>query len=586
MSFLASAAIAYQGAKDEQRRTADDERRAKADSRADADAAFQEEQRSRQRYDWNEVDRVRAADKADIAAVRDQFATDAAPAPDDGSAAVAQAQQQVQDDQTQADITAASAPPPDPAATIGAEAPSAPASMAKDPNAPAAPAWASAATGAQPTPGAPATSPKLAPAVVAKLQTMAPAGTAPPPAHDFNNSLAMQSELVRRKVARGDMSPEDWARNTALLNKMRDEGIHDALNLMGQGRYDDAMARYNDSGAMRGARVIDGKAGVTKINGEDVPTHFVTIRNADGTTTTMDVAKAKFQMMGLADQLSHADRATQTAMQREHFAGTLQLQRDQLAQSAKDAAAQRGIMAGHLSLAQKQFEASTPFGQIAAKEKAMGVPMSAEQKANFLGVDNLPAGTRAQLTSLLKEQDQIGQSLSKAQAEGNWSPESPGGRQLTMRSAVLNQQVADLLGSGKRAGANTDPLNLKNLPPGPAAPGGTAAAPPRAAAPLLAPVGGINPAAGPAESPIAKMIGLTGDKAMNAMVRDKARAIEDAAAAYKAEQQRYVLVAKAGDPGANADALRRLQAARAAIDSAADAAGDNKAAVLNAVGVQ
>ncbi len=47
-----------------------------------------------------------------------------------------------------------------------------------------------------------------------------------------------------------------------------------------------------------------------------------------------------------------------------------------------------------------------------------------------------------------------------------------------------------------------------------------------------------------------------------------------------------MLVAKAGDPGANADALRRLQAARAAIDSAADAAGDNKAAVLNAVGVQ
>lgn len=585
MSFLASAAIAYQGAKDEQRRTADDERRTKADSRADADAAFQEEQRSRQRYDWNEVDRVRAADKADIADVRNQFATDAAPATDEGSAAIAQAQQQVQDDQTQADITAASAPPPDPATTIGAAAPSAPASMAKDPNAPAAPAWASAT----PEAGAPATSPKLAPAVVAKLQTMAPAGTAPPPAHDFNNSLAMQSELVRRKVARGDMSPEDWARNTALLNKMRDEGIHDALDLMGQGRYDDAMARYNDSGAMRGARVVDGKAGVTKINGEDVPTHFVTIRNADGTTTTMDVAKAKFQMMGLADQLTHADRATQTAMQREHFAGSLQLQRDQLAQSAKDAAAQRGIMAAHLNLAQKQFEATTPFGQIAAKEKAMGVPMSADQKANFLGVDNLPAGTRAQLTSLLKEQDQIGQSLSKAQAEGNWSPESPGGRQLAMRSAVLNQQVSDLLGSGKRAGANTDPLHLNNTPPGAAGPGGTPVTPARAAAPassLFAPVGGVNPAAGPAESPIAKLIGLSGDKVGNAMVRDKARAIEDAADAYKAEQQRYVLVAQAGDAGANADALRRLQAARAVIDSAADAAGDNKAAVLNAVGVQ
>lgn len=49
----------YQGYKDEQRRQAEDARRAAAADQAAKDSAYQDEVRSRQRYDWSEADRIR-----------------------------------------------------------------------------------------------------------------------------------------------------------------------------------------------------------------------------------------------------------------------------------------------------------------------------------------------------------------------------------------------------------------------------------------------------------------------------------------------------------------------------------------------
>jgi len=442
--------IGYQAAQDELRRQTDDQRRAQ-------DAAFQEEARGRTRKEWAEQDRIRAADKQDVTDVNAEFDAkrqqQAAPGITDQD--VAAAKEQVAADNTQAAIDGALAAPPEQLPDVGA----APASLAKDPNAPA---WLTAKPAADTV-----NSPKLDPAVAAKVQTMTAPGGMPAP-HNFNDTLDRQLEIIRRKSARGDMTPEDYVQKTAAVQRMRDEGIHDALSLMAQGRYDDALDRYNSVGAMRGATLLNGEEGTTRINGQDVPTHFVTIRNADGTRTTMDVAKAQFQMMDLNNQLQHGDRARQLDMQATQHTDSMTLSREQMAQQAREAAANRALQAAHLTLARMQFDATTPFGRIAATEKALGQPLNASQRATMLNVDTIRPEVRAQLNSLLKQQEGIETSIYKAQAEGTWQPDSVGAKELQTRSAVLNQQVSDLL--GKHA-AVADPLNLRT-PTGAAAPGG------------------------------------------------------------------------------------------------------------------
>lgn len=470
------AAAGFHGYQDQARRSADDERRAKAAARADQEAAFAEEQRARQRYDWGEVDRIRAADKADLADVKKMFAGDDSEA-GDGALELSVAQEQVDADATRAAIDGAMAAPPEyaPTSPVGV--------MAKDPTAPN---WTS-------TSPVPATSPvKLAPAVAEKVRALRGQGGVPK-AHDFNNTLEVQTELIRRKGARGDLTPEEYAQKMSFLARARNEGISDALALLSQGRYDEAMAHYNASGLMKGARLIKGQEGTTHINGEEVPTHFVTIANPDGSRTSMDVAKARYQMLDMDAQLRHVDRARQVQMQRDHHTDTVKLSREQLAQQAKDAAAGRALQGRHFGIVEAQFNAGTPLGQIQAKEKALGRTLTADERSTMLGVDALAPATRMQLNSLFKEQDQISAALNKAQAEGTWAPDSPGGRSMQIRAATISAQINDLVAGSAAGKAQGDllgfdaasaatPATVEN----PVAP----AAPPQAAA--LAPVAGVR----------------------------------------------------------------------------------------------
>lgn len=472
----AGAAAGFQGYKDEERRSADDARRAKADGRADQDAAFQEEARGRQRKDWSEADRIKAADKADRAAI----------------AANSAAQQ--------ADPAVATPPAAEGIDPTGAAAP-----IPID----TAPPSASAAA------GAPSSAGGVAPASAAaapKPAVIAPAAGIPKP-RNFNDILDQQAELLRRKTARGDLSATDYAQQVSTLNKFKSEGVTTALDLMAQGRYDDAMTAYNGVGAMRGAKIVKGEQGVTKINGQDTPTHFVTIANADGSQAVMDVTKARYQLMDLNTQLQHQDKAATTAMTAKHYADSAQLARDQLAQSAKDAAASRAIQSAHIGLAREQFAAGTPLGQIAQAEKVLGRPLSASEKAAKLGIDTMPVATRLQVTSLFKEQDQISQAMNKAQADGTWQPDSVGGKDMRVRSALINQRLADLMPTTSQPGAMADPANINGAAkpgrgattvPRPFQAGGTtpagagAAPPPRQ---VIRPDGGARPPSAAAEAP-------------------------------------------------------------------------------------
>ena len=62
-------AAAYRGFKEDQLQQADEARRAKADTRADQDHAFQEEARSRNRKEWKKTDDIESRKQADIAAI-------------------------------------------------------------------------------------------------------------------------------------------------------------------------------------------------------------------------------------------------------------------------------------------------------------------------------------------------------------------------------------------------------------------------------------------------------------------------------------------------------------------------------------
>ena len=164
---------------DEERRKADEARRVKMDARADTEAAFQEEARSRQRYDWKEVDRIKAADKKDMAEIREQLANEADAV--QGGANPVAAEGAPAADKIQAEIDKAMAP---------------------------APAAASLAT--LPTP-----------------KKMGAIGTPAGTVHkgDFNSALEVQTAFLRRKNARGDLTLEELAQKQGLLTKIRTRAL-------------------------------------------------------------------------------------------------------------------------------------------------------------------------------------------------------------------------------------------------------------------------------------------------------------------------------------------------------------------------
>lgn len=465
---------AYQGYAQDAQRQADEARRVKADARADQDESFQQEGRARQRIEWSEADRQRNADKADVAAVNAQFAAQAQP--DASAGDLALAKQQVSDDQTQAQLQATVAPPADP--TV--DAPAAPTDSVVTGTTPAwvqqAPASPSVAAS---TPAA-ATSPVLDPAVSDKLQALAPPAGIPAP-RNFNDTLAKQAELLRRKADRGDLKPQDYAQGMQTINLMRTEGVNDALKAFSAGDYQGGMAAFNQTGQHNGARVLGGIEGTTMINGQEVPTHIVTIANADGSRTVVDSAKAQYQLLDMNAQLAHVDRARQTNMQATQHADQMALGREQLKQSAIDAAASRGLQAAQLRLSQQQFDATTPLGRINSMSKALGQPLSSDQIENVLGVSKIPRAVELQVQSLMKENDTDSTAIAKAIAspEGmNPAASATFQKNAAIRNEKMNMLLAPYSNPGRATpAAGSDPLHLNAVlsKPAPAAPGGGAA---------------------------------------------------------------------------------------------------------------
>lgn len=220
-----------------------------------------------------------------------------------GAAADEQAgtEERVGQDQTDAATEQAFAQTAQPPDRLLSDEPAAPApSMAQDPN-------VRGYTAPEGVPDAGATSSKLAQAVAAKLMELRGAAGVPQP-QSFNDTLDIQTALARRKNARGDLSPKDYAQQQAFLKLTRDEGVHDALSAFASGDYEGGIAIFNGVGNNTGARLIKGEQGSTDIDGRAYPTHFVTLANPDGTRSTIDVTKAQNQLRELGSQLADAGR--------------------------------------------------------------------------------------------------------------------------------------------------------------------------------------------------------------------------------------------------------------------------------------
>jgi len=429
----AGLAAGYQGYRQAKRQEDEDALRAKAAERADKDAAFQEEARQRQRTEWSEADRSRAADREDVRVANEKYDQPPTPAEQEATAAAV----------TKAFET------PDAMLSAAASTP------AKDSVVTAAPTWADAPVKAAPTFS-----------IEQKPITM---GQGMPKSNNFNNTLDKMAMRLSRKSERGDMTPEAYAAGTGFITQIRKQGIADALELMSQGRYDEAMGKYNSTGNLNGARIIEGKEGTTKINGEDTPTHFVTIANADGTRTTMDVAKARYQLLDMNTQLNHQDNARRTTTQAAQHAETIKLQREQMVQSGNDAAAGRALQAKALKIQVDQYQAATPLGQLTAMSAALGRPLTTAEIENRLQVSRIPRAVEMQVQSLMKEGETEANAMAKAVAspEGiNPTAASTFQKNAAIRSAKLSQLLTPYAGSAAASSAAADPLGLNTQPGG------------------------------------------------------------------------------------------------------------------------
>lgn len=381
------AAAGYNAYRDELRQQAKDERDA-ADAAALAQQrAFQEEERSRQRYDWSETDRIRNDRKASAAGYWDQFkqpdagagaastatgvtavadpnaaaasppapAAAPAPAPIGIAASMADPAAAVQTTPV-ADPASGIAPmvkgadlqptpfdaspdgaPPQPvvAGYAGAAAPPAPA-PATAPAAPdgtpgttglATPADVPASIATAPAAAAPTSAPATAPASAPTAPALAPVAGIPPP-RKMGTMLGMFAYQLDNAAKKGDVAPEAYLQTRDLLNKMSTEGITQALQAFDRGDFSGGIALYNGMGENNGAKIIGDPVRTTTTlpDGSVVPTYKLVI-DADGHRSEIDTALNLFQTMGLKDRLELIDKGLQRKDMTDFHKGSLEVQK-------------------------------------------------------------------------------------------------------------------------------------------------------------------------------------------------------------------------------------------------------------------
>jgi len=342
----------YSFVDDIERKKKQDARLDRAEAREDRADARTEKEFSRKEKGWKKADDYDAERTALVDEYYPPIKKDAAPALPAAAAGVAP-------------------PMPDAAASpTSSSAATAPASMAGAPSMQTA---------------APMPAPVAGPAAIAQQGVpQAPSAARPDPMMNMNKSLdfAMKNAMLDVKHVKLD-GPGLLALQKT-VDGMKREKMDDAINLLHQGRYDEATQAFNATGDHTGFQIVSAKDGVFKAGKSDVPTKIVTVQDANGNKRTINTAETFFQRQAIDKVISQAQKdrdQDETGRHNKAEEGIQGMNAQSTRISALASAQNANTSAGSLRLQQDQFKKQSLQGQMDQIESVTGPLKPDERKA-------------------------------------------------------------------------------------------------------------------------------------------------------------------------------------------------------------
>ncbi|OGT06101.1 MAG: hypothetical protein A2143_09235 [Gallionellales bacterium RBG_16_57_15] len=138
------------------------------------------------------------------------------------------------------------------------------------------------------------------------------------PRPELNQVLDLQSRMALVDLKYG--KTEGVIALSQMLKKMKDEGVTDSLQLMKEGRDQEAFGIFNSTGNEK-LEFVSAQNGIyVTPTGDKVPTRLVTARRADGSTTIIDTAETELRI-GKAEGLVKMSQAGRKATVDERDVG-------------------------------------------------------------------------------------------------------------------------------------------------------------------------------------------------------------------------------------------------------------------------
>jgi hypothetical protein len=126
---------------------------------------------------------------------------------------------------------------------------------------------------------------------------------------NFYDNLKAGSDYLAAELSEGRGDFDKYAVHEQNIKRYQAEGVNDALQSFHNGDYQEGIDKFNSVGRYRGAKILSTATGTAKVDGMDVPTHIVVIKNADGSTSKIDTALSQAQMRKYEDQIKGAREA-------------------------------------------------------------------------------------------------------------------------------------------------------------------------------------------------------------------------------------------------------------------------------------
>ena len=278
-----------------------------------------------------------------------------------------------------------------------------------------------------------------------------------------DHATALELEAKAKQASLVDFQTKVEQRKYA--RSLQQEGVFDAAAALRRGDAESIKKAFNESGQHK----IEGDVVVSPVE-RDIPgvgkkTTYQATFNVIGPDGKPK--QVSYNSHDLSMQLMPAEKA----LDWDHTIFKEKNRQDQWKQEfdhkKKIDSVNTGISAGHLALSRERENRQTLVGQLQDKERALGRKLSEDERNNLLGVDTMPQAIKMQVSSLLKEQEQISQALNKAQADDSFVATDKEGKPnpLIVRSASLNMQLEKLLNYKNKT---NDPLGI--MSPNPQAP--------------------------------------------------------------------------------------------------------------------